>query len=363
MDKESIMVIKKTVYRWYMLAIMSLLGFSTISTQIIAHNEKNALVTGRTVGFSVVAGVARVITTSGQLSKVSKGDIIVASTTDYSWEPVMRLAGGIITDQGDEHCHAALFGKKMDIPVVVGAGNATQKIVDGQYIIIDCAKNTVYDGSDVVDQDLVSHQAARTSGVPFPADTSSGSSSHTSGYSSRTFVPQDQITAQTTRKHVHDAKTLYSRHYFSFEKYVLSMRDQVWWGRKTRTVEIGARAWGCNDFAMKCIDFVYPFFDRNEKYIVETLKSIGRKEYQHIMETLVVRCSERPGDLNWVAQVSHEEHVNHITLPSGVEREWLKREPREYKKIVDQNKVSVAECHALIATGLFARYLVEKKLI
>src|SRR4030095_1759770 len=119
-----------------------------------------------TRGNQIVTGIARIVSTSNQLHKVCKGDIVVASMTESSWESTLRFAGGIITDRGNSHCHAALFGKKMGIPVIVGAGNATTKIIDGQQVTIDSLKNSFYCGSVVAHIVTVPHYGiTSTSGI------------------------------------------------------------------------------------------------------------------------------------------------------------------------------------------------------
>jgi len=92
-----------------------------------------------------VTGRAIVVTGHQQLSKISQGDIVVASTTHSSWNDALRLSGGIITEKGGSGSHAALLGQKLGIPVIVGATGATKKIIDGSLIALDCIQNTVYE--------------------------------------------------------------------------------------------------------------------------------------------------------------------------------------------------------------------------
>src|ERR1700733_15268894 len=220
------MFIKKIINRRYMLALMGILGSYVISSQIIVARERMILVAGNSIGDKSATGMARIITKPDQWVKVSKGEIIVTHTTDFSCEPMMSRAVGIITDQGDSNSHAALFGKRAGIPVIVGAGNATKKIIDGQSIMIDCAKCTVLEILNTTDQELVTHHAGMggRSSVASSTDTSSVASSYSAVSISRSVIPEGHN--QLNKKPAQDAKYLYSKHYFDFERYVLGLKSQ-----------------------------------------------------------------------------------------------------------------------------------------
>lgn len=138
------MFIKKILYAGRLIVLLCAIDLSLTSQRIGAENNNNPLHTGSNVSNQFITGTARVVTASNQLSKVCKGDIVITSMTDASWEPVLCVVAGIITDQGNDNSHAALFGKKMGIPVIVGAGNAAMNIVDGQQVTIDCSKSSFY---------------------------------------------------------------------------------------------------------------------------------------------------------------------------------------------------------------------------
>src|SRR5579872_2637966 len=124
------------------------------SSQLItydAHLSGNEVVTGLTFGsYKLTTGTARVIKSPADLNKVESGDIIVTVMTQESWQHSLKKSAGIITNIGDGTCHAAVFGKKNAIPVLVGAGNATEKIIDGHVIIMDCShgRGRVYKSED-----------------------------------------------------------------------------------------------------------------------------------------------------------------------------------------------------------------------
>ncbi len=104
---------------------------------------------GKSVGEKIVSGKARVVSNIDELHSVKPGEIIVADTTTPDWEPVMKSAGGIVTDRGGRTCHAAIVSRELGIPAVVGAVNATQMIKTGKVLTISCGEGhegIVYDG-------------------------------------------------------------------------------------------------------------------------------------------------------------------------------------------------------------------------
>lgn len=60
--------------------------------------------------------------------------------TDPDWEPVMKRASAIVTNRGGRTCHAAIIARELGIPAVVGCGNATQLLKDGQGVTVSCAE-------------------------------------------------------------------------------------------------------------------------------------------------------------------------------------------------------------------------------
>ncbi|MFP3748170.1 PEP-utilizing enzyme, partial [Achromobacter sp. SIMBA_011] len=78
------------------------------------------------------AGKVRVINDVSEMDKVQPGDVLVSDMTDPDWEPVMKRASAIVTNRGGRTCHAAIIARELGIPAVVGCGNATQLLKDGQ---------------------------------------------------------------------------------------------------------------------------------------------------------------------------------------------------------------------------------------
>jgi len=106
------------------------------------------LATGTSVGEKIAAGPARVITDVHRLCDFRPGEVLLADTTTPDWEPIMKQAAAVITNRGGRTCHAAIVSRELGIPSIVGTGDATDRIRDGQKITVSCAEGEtgkVYD--------------------------------------------------------------------------------------------------------------------------------------------------------------------------------------------------------------------------
>jgi pyruvate, water dikinase len=97
------------------------------------------LVSGRAIGHKIGSGTVSIIPDASQMSRVKKGDVLVTDMTDPNWEPVMKLAAAIVTNRGGRTCHAAIIARELGIPAVVGCGDATRRLKDGQAVTVSCA--------------------------------------------------------------------------------------------------------------------------------------------------------------------------------------------------------------------------------
>ena len=98
------------------------------------------LLKGKAVGEKIGTGRVRVVRDAHDLHKVQVGDVLVARLTDPDWEPVMRRVAAIVTDQGGRTAHAAIVSREFGIPCIVGSGNATQVLRDGDEITVACCE-------------------------------------------------------------------------------------------------------------------------------------------------------------------------------------------------------------------------------
>ncbi len=104
---------------------------------------------GRSIGQQIGRGRARLISDPTMMEEVQEGDILVTDMTDPDWEPIMKKVAAIVTNRGGRTCHAAIVARELKIPAVVGCGNATTVIKDGESLTVSCAegeKGYVYSG-------------------------------------------------------------------------------------------------------------------------------------------------------------------------------------------------------------------------
>lgn len=94
----------------------------------------------------LVSGRARILLHLHQAKDFQKGDILVTKMTDPDWVPIMKMASAIVTDEGGMTSHAAIVSRELGIPAVVGTGNATSVIKDGQIITVDAYRGVIYEG-------------------------------------------------------------------------------------------------------------------------------------------------------------------------------------------------------------------------
>jgi pyruvate,water dikinase len=107
------------------------------------------LVTGLSVGQAIATGEVCVIHSAEQIDEFREGAILVTEMTDPDWGPILKQAAGVITDHGGRTSHAAIVSREMGIPAVVGTGNATEVLQDGQEVTLSCAEGEegyIYEG-------------------------------------------------------------------------------------------------------------------------------------------------------------------------------------------------------------------------
>jgi len=120
-----------------------------VEERFALKGSSRVLVSGRAIGNKIGSGTVRVIADASKMSRVKEGDILVTDMTDPNWEPVMKVAAAIVTNRGGRTCHAAIIARELGIPAVVGCGEATRRLKDGQQVTVSCAEGdtgNVYEG-------------------------------------------------------------------------------------------------------------------------------------------------------------------------------------------------------------------------
>jgi pyruvate,water dikinase len=98
------------------------------------------LAEGRAVGEMIGQGQASVILDVHQIHQFQSGNVLVTNKTDPDWEPIMKQAAAIVTNQGGRTCHAAIIARELGIPAIVGCGDATAQIPAGMDVTVSCAE-------------------------------------------------------------------------------------------------------------------------------------------------------------------------------------------------------------------------------
>ncbi|WKZ18428.1 MAG: phosphoenolpyruvate synthase [Candidatus Jettenia sp. CY-1] len=107
------------------------------------------LLTGLAIGEAIATGRACIIKSSDEIGGFKEGTILVTGMTDPDWVPIMKKAKGIVTDYGGRTSHAAIVSRELGVPAIVGTGDATKSLKDGQEITISCAEGDhgyIYEG-------------------------------------------------------------------------------------------------------------------------------------------------------------------------------------------------------------------------
>ena len=118
------------------------------------------LASGRAIGQKIGVGPVRVVSDPAEMNSVKPGDVLVADMTDPNWEPVMKRASAIVTNRGGRTCHAAIIARELGIPAIVGCGDATETLAEGETVTVSCAEGDtghVYRGAqeyEVTTRDL-----------------------------------------------------------------------------------------------------------------------------------------------------------------------------------------------------------------
>ncbi len=122
---------------------------STVQEKFVLQEKGNVLVSGRAIGQKIGAGRVIIVNGPENMDLVKEGDILVTDMTDPNWEPVMKKASAIVTNRGGRTCHAAIIARELGIAAVVGCGNATELLKDGQEVTVSCAEGDtgyIYEG-------------------------------------------------------------------------------------------------------------------------------------------------------------------------------------------------------------------------
>ena len=129
--------------------VQSRKNLKVLENYVLNSKSTKVLAKGMSVGSKIGSGKANKILSVKDIGKFKKGEVLVTKATDPDWVPAMKLAAAIVTDSGGRTCHAAIVGRELGVPVIVGSDNGTKVIKSGQEVTIDCSQGEdgwVYEG-------------------------------------------------------------------------------------------------------------------------------------------------------------------------------------------------------------------------
>jgi pyruvate,water dikinase len=114
----------------------------------VLEEKGRLLLRGEPVGTKIGQGQVCVIEDSSEIRKFRDGQVLVADMTDPDWEPIMKIASGIVTNKGGRTCHAAIVSRELGVPCVISTGNGTEVLEEAQEVTIDCSggEGRIYEG-------------------------------------------------------------------------------------------------------------------------------------------------------------------------------------------------------------------------
>lgn len=142
-------------------------GHALVMEKYRLRQHGRVLATGRAIGQKVGAGPVRIVDDSSEMHRVQDGDVLVTDMTDPNWEPVMKRASAIVTNRGGRTCHAAIIARELGIPAIVGCGDATEVLQEGDPVTVSCAEGDtghVYRGR--LDYEIVTTDMGNLPDIP-----------------------------------------------------------------------------------------------------------------------------------------------------------------------------------------------------
>jgi pyruvate,water dikinase len=127
--------------------VHSQVDLASLRTYVLEEKGK-LLLRGEPVGTKIGQGEVCVIEDSSEISKFKSGQVLVTDMTDPDWEPIMKVASGIVANKGGRTCHAAIVSRELGVPCVISTGNGTEVLKKARQVTIDCSggEGRIYEG-------------------------------------------------------------------------------------------------------------------------------------------------------------------------------------------------------------------------
>ena len=112
-------------------------------------DKATPIASGQAIGTKIATGIARILESPRDADRLLTGDIIVTDITSPDWDPLLKKSSAIITNKGGRTSHASIVARETGVPAVVGTGNGTSAIKDGELITVSCCEGKtgfIYNG-------------------------------------------------------------------------------------------------------------------------------------------------------------------------------------------------------------------------
>ncbi|MEM0475354.1 MAG: phosphoenolpyruvate synthase [Candidatus Norongarragalinales archaeon] len=179
-------------------------GESASESKSVGESAVEAKVLLRGLGASpgIASGTVKLVTDKSQLSKITRGDVLVTEMTSPDFVPAMKRASAIVTNAGGMTCHAAIVSRELGIPCVVGSKNATSVLRDGQIVTVDAKRGVVYEGKIALEAPT-KEDAARNGGLSdAQAIVVAGGVSYTTGTKIYVNIADTEVAEKVAQKDV-----------------------------------------------------------------------------------------------------------------------------------------------------------------
>jgi pyruvate,water dikinase len=130
-----------------------------LSESYILQQKSKILATGRGIGRKIGTGKVHVILNPKHINQFKKGEVLVTDVTDPDWEPIMKIASGIITEKGGKTSHAAIVSRELGVPCIVGVTNARH--LSGT-VTVDAISGNIYRGKLKINVKKISAKIPKT---------------------------------------------------------------------------------------------------------------------------------------------------------------------------------------------------------
>lgn len=98
------------------------------------------LAKGEAIGSKIATGIARILNSPLDADKLQPGEIVVTDLTSPDWDPILKRSAGIVTNKGGRTSHASIIARELGVPAIVGTGNGSSVISDGEWITVSCSE-------------------------------------------------------------------------------------------------------------------------------------------------------------------------------------------------------------------------------